>query len=178
MLVFSVHIGLQEVNTFQVTCILILVRSKCEWACGWKASICILCSYHLGNDFRLSMHMHTRTGEKPFICSICCKRNTMVHGCMAVWIHGKMDSWQFGFMAQWIHGSLDSWHYGWIAVWIHGTMAVWQFGCIVFSKTSPPPPAVVQNQNTLCTLTLIYSKCPKTKNSKTFWRLVIFLQMF
>src|SRR6266581_857634 len=84
-----------------------------------KANICILCSYRHGNNFRLSMHMHTRTGEKPFICSICCKRNTMVHGCMAVWIHGKMDSWQFGSMAQWINSSLDSWHYGCVAVWMH-----------------------------------------------------------
>ena len=68
------------------------------------------------------MHMHTRTGEKPFVCSIRFKWSTMVHGCMAVWIHGKMDSWQFGFMAQWIHGSLDSWQNGFMAVWIHGTM--------------------------------------------------------
>src|SRR6266496_2792455 len=100
------------------------------------------------------------------------------NGFMAVWIHGTMDAWQFGFMALWMNSSLDSWHNGCIAVRIHGTMDVWQFGCMVFSKTSPPPPAVVQNQNTLCTLTLIYSKSPKTKNSKTFWRLVIFFQMF
>src|SRR6266496_3616585 len=84
------------------------------------------------------MHMHSRTGEKPFICSIRSKRSTMVHGCMAVWIDGKMDSWQFGFMALWINSSLDSWHNGYIAVWIHGTMDVWQFGCMVFSKTSSP----------------------------------------
>src|SRR6266581_4062157 len=76
-----------------------------------KANICILCSYRHGNNFRLSMSMHTRTGEKPFICSIRFKRSTMVHGCMAVWIHGKMDSWQFGFMAQWMHGSLDAWYF-------------------------------------------------------------------
>src|SRR6266496_2119014 len=103
-----------------------------------KANICILCSYRHGNNFRLSMHMHTRTGEKPFICSICSKRNTMVHGCMAVWIHGKKDSWQFGFVAKRMNSSLYSWHNGCIAVWIHGTMDVWQFGCMTFSKTSPP----------------------------------------
>src|SRR6266496_5773347 len=91
-----------------------------------KVNICIPCSYQHGNNFRLSMHMRTRTGEKPFISSICSKRNTMVHGCMAVWIHGKMDSWQFGFMAQWMHGSLDSWRNGCIKVWIHGTIDVWQ----------------------------------------------------
>src|SRR6266568_2019926 len=107
-----------------------------------KANICILCSYRHGNNFRLSMHMHTRTGEKPFICSIRSKWGTMVHGCMAVWIHGKMDSWHNGCMAVWIHGtmdeySLDSWHNGCIAVWIHGTRDVRQFGCMVFSKTSP-----------------------------------------
>src|SRR6266568_435325 len=79
-----------------------------------------------------------------------------------------MDAWPFGFMAKWIHGSLDSWHCGCVAVWTH---------CI-FENIPPPPPAVVQNQNTLCTLTLIYSKCPKTKNSKTFWRLVIFCRCF
>src|SRR6266496_3737994 len=89
-----------------------------------------------------------------------------------------MDPWSFGFVAKWIHGSLDSWHNGCIAVWIHATMDVWQFGCMVFSKTSPMPSAAVQNQNTLCTLTLIYSKSPKTKNSKTFWRLVIFCRCF
>src|SRR6266568_2507349 len=100
------------------------------------------------------MRMHTRTGEKPFICSIRSKRSTMVHGCMAVWIHGKMDSWQFGFMAQWMYGSLDSWHYGLVAFLMYG----------IFKNTPPPPPpAVVQNQNTLCTFTLIYSKSPKTK---------------
>src|SRR5260370_23160950 len=120
--------------------------------------MCILCSYRNGNNVRLSMLMHTRTGEKPFICSICSKQSTRLHGCMAVWIHGKMDSWQFGSMAKWIHGSLDSlqngfmavwihgtmdeysldsWHNGCIAVWIHDTMDVWQFGCMVFSKTSP-----------------------------------------
>src|SRR6266581_3723915 len=90
------------------------------------------------------------------------------NGFMAVWIHGTMDAWQFGFMALWMNSSLDSWHYGCIAVWMHG----------IFKNIPPPPPAVVQNQNTLCTLTLIYSKSPKTKNSKTFWRLVIILQMF
>src|SRR6266581_4507219 len=96
------------------------------------------------------------------------------NGSMAVWIHGTMGAWQFGFMALWMNSSLDSWPNGCIAVWIHVTMDVWQFGCMVFSKTSPTPSAVVENQNTLCTLTLIYSKSPKTKNSKTFWKLVIF----
>src|SRR6266581_2561136 len=127
--------------------------------------LCFPCSYRHGSNLRLSMYMHTRTGEKPFVCSIRSKRSTVVHGCMVVWIHVKMDPWQFGFMAQWMHGSLDSWHYGRIAVWIHVTMDVWQFGCMVFSKTSPTPSAAVQDQNTLCTLTLIYSKSPKTKNS-------------
>jgi len=92
-------------------------------------------------------------------------------GFMAKWIHGSLDSWHNGCMAAWIHGtmdeySLDSWHNGCIAVWIHGTLDMWQFGCMVFSKTSPPPPAVVQNQNTLCTLTLIYSKSEKLKTPK------------
>src|SRR6266568_4266295 len=100
------------------------------------------------------------------------------NGSMAVWIHSAMDAWQFGFMALWMNSSLDSWPNGCIAVWIHATMDVWQFGCMVFSKTSPTPSPAVQNQNTLCTLTLIYSKSPKTKNSKTFWRLVIFCRSF
>src|SRR6266496_1066088 len=39
--------------------------------------------------------------------------------CMAVWIHGTMDAWQFGFMTLCMHGSLDSWHIGCMAVWIH-----------------------------------------------------------
>ena len=66
------------------------------------------------------MYMHTRTGEKPFVCSIRSKRSTMVHGSVVVWIHGKMDPWQFGFMALWMNSSLDSWHYGCVAVWMHG----------------------------------------------------------
>src|SRR6266568_8287217 len=88
-------------------------------------------------------------------------------GFMAKWIHGSLDSWHNGCMAAWIHGtmdeySLDSWHNRCIAVCIHGTMDMWQFGCMVFSKTStPPPPAVVQNQNTLFMLKPIYNKNPK-----------------
>src|SRR6266496_501146 len=99
--------------------------------------LCFPCSYRHGNNLRLSTYMHTRTGEKPFVCSNCSKWSTMVHGSMVVWIHGKMDPWQFGFMALWINSSLDSFPNGCIAVWIHATMDVWQFGCMVFSKTSP-----------------------------------------
>src|SRR6266581_4295263 len=103
---------------------------------------------------------------------------------MAKWIHGSLDSWQNRIMAVWIHGTMDAWQFGFMALWMNSSLDSWHYGCVqsgcmVFSKTSPPPPpAVVQNQNTLCTLTLIYSKSPKTKNSKTFWRLVILLQMF
>src|SRR6266568_3117878 len=82
--------------------------------------MCILCSYLHGNNLRLSMYMHTRTGEKPFVCSIRSKWRTMAHGSMVVWIHGKMDPWQFGFMAQWMHSSLDSCNYGCVTVWMHG----------------------------------------------------------
>src|SRR5260370_632130 len=98
------------------------------------------------------------------------------NGFMAVWIHGTMDVWQFGFMALWMNSSLDSWHNGCIAVWIHGTMDVWQFGCMVFSKTFPPPPTIFHKQNTLIIISPIYIKCPKTKSSKTFWRLVAFFR--
>src|SRR6266496_6830367 len=90
-----------------------------------------------------------------------------------IWLHGRFDSWQNGFMAVWIHGTMDAWQFGYMALWMCGSLDAWYF-----QKHPPPPPAVVQNQNTLCTLTLIYSKSPKTKNSKTFWRLVILLQMF
>ncbi len=157
-------------------------------SCGWKVNICILCSYRHVNNFQLSMHMHTRTSEKPFICSIRSKQSTMVHGCMAVWIHGKMDSWQFGFMAQWMHGSLDSWHYGWIqfgfmAQWMHSSLESWHYGYVAvwmhgIFENIPPLPAVVQNQNTLCTFTLIYSKSPKLKTSKLSGDWLFFCRCF
>src|SRR6266581_4266747 len=82
--------------------------------------MCILSSYRRSNNLRLSMYMHTRTGEKLFVCSIRSKESTMVHGSMVAWIHGKMDPWQFGFMAQSMHSSLDSCDYGCVAVWMHG----------------------------------------------------------
>src|SRR6266568_3393878 len=126
-----------------------------------KANICILCSYRHGNNFRLSMHMHTRTGKKPFICSTRSKRSTMVHGCMAVWIHGKMDSWQFGFMAQWTHSSLDSWHYGCVAVWMHGIF-----------ENIPPATCGRPKLKHIMYAHPHLQKSPKTKNSKTFRRLV------
>src|SRR6266568_2516025 len=102
-----------------------------------KKRLCVF-SVLSGSNCRLSMHMHTRTGGKQFVCSIRSELSTNStwmygsfdpwhYGCMAVWIHGTMDAWQLGFMAQWIHGNLDSWHNGCMAVWIHGTMDAWQF---------------------------------------------------
>src|SRR6266496_2099132 len=130
----------------------------------WVKSECIPCSYRHGNNFRLSMHMHTRAGEKPFICSIRSKWSTMVHGCMAIWIHGKMDSWQFGFMALWmntvwIHGAMDALQFGFMALWMCGSLDAWYF------RKHPPPPTQggIQKKNKLLTPT--YSKNKKNKNS-------------
>src|SRR6266496_292534 len=89
------------------------------------------------------------------------------------WIHGRLDSWQNGSNAAWFHGTIDAWQFGFMRLWMCGSLDAWYF-----RKHPPMPSVAVQNQNTLCTLTLIYSKSPKTKNSKTFWRLVIFCRCF
>src|SRR6266568_4267310 len=96
---------------------------------------------------------------------------------MAKWIHGSLDSWHNRCMAVWMHGTMDEQQFGFMAQWMPGSLDAWYF-----RKHPPTPSAAVQNQNfgrpQFFWLTVIYSKSPKTKNSKTFWRLAIFCRCF
>ena len=139
MIVFSVDIGLQEVNTFKCSSVSKHLGEKrlyvfsvltgmvitCDFPCTYiLVLVKNLCMFYSFQTERNGTWIHGRL-------------DSWQNGSTAAWIHGTMDAWQFGFMALWMNSSLDAWPNGCIAVWIHANMEVWQFGCMVFSKTSP-----------------------------------------